>query len=143
MSLIEYSSLISSNLAACLSWGRGLFSLFVRSSTFYFSYRALSSLFRCLIIELIKGGRAGSAERRCSILGASGSTRGYIFRKVELILSSAYYAKKLFRFVRRILKTTRAVIILYKEFLRRGVFKERCFKERASKNKENKLYLAS
>ncbi len=77
------------------------------------------------------------------MLGASGSTRGYTFRKVELILSSAYYAGKLFRSIRRTSETIRAVIVSYKEFLRRGVFKERCFKERASKNKENKLYLAS
>ncbi len=60
-----------------------------------------------------------------------------------MILSSAYYARKLFRSIRRILKTARAVIVSYKEFLRKGVFKKRCFKERASKNKENKLYLAS
>ncbi len=94
-------------------------------------------------MELIKGGRVGSTERRYGVLGASGSTRGYTFRKVELILSSTYYARKLFRSIRRILETARAVIVLYKEFLRRGVFKERCFKKRASKNKENKLYLAS
>ncbi len=73
-------------------------------------------------MELIKGGRAGSAERRYGVLGASGLTRGYTFRKVELILSSAYYARKLFRSVRRILETIRAIIILYKEF-----FKKRCF----------------
>jgi hypothetical protein len=37
--------------------------------------------------------------------GASGLTRYHIFRKVELILSSAYYSGKLFRSVRRISET--------------------------------------
>jgi len=62
-------------------------------------------MFNCSIIWLIVNSSGGFAESKCKALKASGLTKCYMLQNVELILSSAYYSRKLLLSMSYILET--------------------------------------
>ena len=78
----------------------------------YLTNRIFYLVFNYSIILLIIRERGDLSESKWEVIGVSGLIRYYIFRNIELILSSVYYSGKLCLLIRYILETGGIITII-------------------------------